>query len=118
MEGKLPSKKEQSGEVINTQEQFFSWFLDARNQFFGIDKFLQKNPSTEEAKSFLSEFTFLPFAEYIATHNVSLSPEILKDEECKACIIVYDDLIQKLENFEDVKKLKQTFIEFENFIKK
>ena len=119
MSEKLIPKNEKNPKTIKTKAELSYWIEDARNQFDPtMIIYLIDNGYSDQIKNLFEKNKLLNLSDYLKTKSIILGPQILEDEECKADIIIYDDLIEKIKNFEDVDKLKVYIKEFTDYFSK
>ena len=112
------SKEDKNAKFIETENQFWLWIEDAKNQFGGIRLMAQSIRSNEELSSFVSKYEYFNCEELLIKQNRSLSEKIQKNERVQMVMRTYDDLVSRIKVLKTRSQLKQIFEELDEFIQR
>lgn len=112
------SKEDMNVNFIETENQFWLWIEDAKNQFGGIRLKAQSIESSKELLSFVQKYEYFNCEELLRKQNRSLSEKIQKNERVQMVMKTYDDLVSRIKVLKTRRQLKQIFEELDEFIQR
>lgn len=108
------SREDMNVKHIETEEQFWLWIEDAKNQFGGI-RLTFGSLDDKELINFARKYTYLTCEEFLKANNRSLSDKILKNEKAQLVMRNYDDLVKRIRVFKTRKQLLKILEELDEF---
>lgn len=112
------SKEDMKVNKIETENQFWLWIKDAKNQFGGIRLMVQSIKNNEELSRFIQKYEYLNCEELLVKQNRSLSEKIQKNERVQMIMKTYDDLVSRIKVLKTRRQLKQIFEELDEFMQR
>jgi hypothetical protein len=110
-----PKNEDLSVKNIETEEQFWLFIRDAKNQFEGI-RFMD-DKSDKELIEFRNKRKYLKIDDYLKSNNRTLSDKIRENKNVQSLIRTYDDIAERVKVFSTKEELKQIFKSWMNILK-
>lgn len=88
-----------AGEKIENENQFWLSVKDAKNQF-GAMRLLADELTDEELIKYSRKRKYLTFLDYLKSHDINVSENILNTKEAKFAITMYDKIVSRMEVFD------------------
>lgn len=111
----MNSREDMNVSHIETENQFWLWIEDAKNQFGGI-RLVSGSLSDKELIDFSRKTKYLTCEEFLKEHKRSLSDKLLKNENAQLVMKNYNDLIERIKVFKTKKQLLIIFEELDEFL--
>lgn len=111
-----PKNEDLSVKNIETEEQFWLFIRDAKNQFEGI-RFMD-DKSDKELIEFRNKRKYLKIDDYLKSNNRTLSDKIRENKNVQSLIRTYDDIAERVKVFSTKEELKQIFEELDEYFER
>lgn len=105
--------KESNVSNIETQEQFWLFIEDTKNQFQGLRILLDEELGDDEIVHFIKKYTFNTISEYLKKENKTFSEKILHNDHVKNLVHRYDDIVSRVKTLKTGKELYQILEELD-----
>jgi predicted RND superfamily exporter protein len=113
------SQEDMKVKHIETENQFWLWLGDSKNQFVPIRyKSHNEDISDKELVSISRGYKYLTHRELLEQQGKSLSEKIQNNRNVQAVFRFYDDIISRLKIFKNRKELNQIFEEIDELIQR
>lgn len=100
---------------IETEEQFWYFVADAKNQFIGI-RFQIDQLDDKDLSAYNKKLIYLPLSEYLKKENRFFSEKILNNDKAQGVIKTFDDLISRVKVFQTKQELNQIIEELDELL--
>ena len=111
-----PKNEDLSVKNIETEEQFWLFIRDAKNQFEGI-RFMD-DKSDKELIEFRNKRKNLKIDDNLKSNNRTLSDKIRENKNVQSLIRTYDDIAERVKVFSTKEELKQIFEELDEYFER
>lgn len=105
--------KESNVSNIETQEQFWLFIEDTKNQFQGLRILLDEELGDDEIVHFIKKYTFNTISEYLKKENKTFSEKILHNDHVKNLVHRYDGIVSRVKTLKTGKELYQILEELD-----
>lgn len=113
------SQEDMKVKHIETENQFWLWLADSKNQFIPIRyKNYDEDIKDKELVAISRKYEYLTYSELLKKQEKSFSEKIESNPNVKAILKLYDDIINRFKIFKDRKELNQIFEEIDELIQR